>query len=110
MDGKDPAVVEACANNVVDCIRQVIDVLRSAVPPTNNTIKPNSKQSPLPPLYTQMVEKKVLHQVQVTITKQKTILGREERRTLQSSNLDDERYRLVHDILLPLIQSLFLPQ
>ena len=107
MDGKDPAVVEACANNVVDCIRQVIDVLRSAFPPTNNTIKPNSKQSPLPPLYTQMVEKKVLHQVQVTITKQKTILGREERRTLQSSNLDDERYRLVHDILLPLIQSLF---
>ena len=112
----DSEAVESFTQDVVNCIRQFIDALRAEFPVTKQplaAILQTSTKSPL--LYTRLVERGIRKQVLETIKNQKELLGCGEfenittAATLELSSANDlegERYRLVHEILLPLIHSL----
>jgi hypothetical protein len=109
MIDKDPEIVEACAVDVVDCIRQCVDAIRSEFPIISINNKPRKQQQSgaTVALYTRLVDRGLFQRVQETTKRQRKELGDVDGGAeICFSNLDDERYRLVHDILLPLIQSL----
>jgi hypothetical protein len=109
MEKYDPQVVESCAIKVVDCIEEFIDALRSEFP-----LSLGSKQQDAPTqqilLYTRMEEKGLLQKVKSIIQKQEEKLGSNKFVNVfglpRTAETLDQRYQLVHEIVIPLIHLL----
>jgi hypothetical protein len=116
----DPQIAEECMHEVVDCIRKFVDGLREEFPVPSQQgrlvpVAPNPNNHLALPLYTRMVERGVLEQVQRAVKRQ-----RKEWKDLEvveelssgptsispSSSATDQRAALLQEICLPTLRSL----